>query len=262
MKKVVILIILASASFALKANGLDTLCNANTNTITNIWSAKYKKSPFGLGLGIQTKYVWRGMEMMSQNSSPVTFPSISYSFNGMCLYVMGGSALNGKYAEVDLGASYTWKGVTIGLNDYYYPTVEGSSDNYFSAGIKGHWLEATLTYAPDRIPVWVTASNFFYGPDKYFDDFGVERQAYSSYLEIGTYYDFLNNNRISLTIGAAMNKSCYNGYMKKFSICNLEVKYTYNVIFKDNLSLPLGVSFIYNPVYNKPFVNFSANITL
>lgn len=231
------------------------------NTVkTNNWGGKLITSSFGLGLDLQTKYVWRGMEMMTQKSSPVLFPTVNYTWKGLYVYAMGGYAVNGEYAEVDLGISYTWKGFTLGLNDYYYPTVDSNEDNYFGGENTGHWLEATLTYAPEKIPVWITASNFFYGADKYVDENGKEKQAYSSYVEIGTYYDFLDNNRVSLAIGAALNKSCYNGYEKNFSICNIEGKYTYNVKFKSDWTLPLSVSYIYNPVYDKSFVNFTANI--
>ena len=52
----------------------------------NNWGAKLIKSPFGLGLDIQTKYVWRGMEMMPENSAPVLFPSANFSWKG--LYVL------------------------------------------------------------------------------------------------------------------------------------------------------------------------------
>ena len=97
---------------------------------------------------------------------------------------------------------------------------------------------------------------FFYGADKRPDG----KQAYSTYAELGTYYDFLEDNRISLAIGAALNKSCYNGYEKNFSICNIEGKYTYNLGFKNDWNLPLSVAYIYNPVYDKAFVNFTANI--
>ena len=224
------------------------------------WSKKLNQSPFALGLDLQTKYIWRGMEMMTQNSSPVLFPLLNYSWKGLYVYVMGGYAVNGEYAEVDFGVSYTWNGFTLGFNDYYYPTVDSNKDNYFRVEDTSHWLEATLTYAPEKIPVWITASNFFYGADNYMDENGNEKQAYSSYVELGTYYDFLDNNRVSLAVGAALNKSCYNGYEKDFSICNIEGKYTYNVRVKNDWALPLSVSYIYNPVYDKSFVNFTANI--
>lgn len=65
------------------------------------------KSPFGLGLDIQTKYLWCNMEMMSEESAPVLFPSLNYSRSGLFVYAMGGYAINRKYAVVDLGLSYS-----------------------------------------------------------------------------------------------------------------------------------------------------------
>ncbi len=225
---------------------------------TNNWGGKLIKSPFGLGLDIQTKYIWRGMEMMSKDAAPVLFPSVNYSYKGLFLYAMGGYAINGKYAEVDLGICYTWNGLSIGFNDYYYPTIDSKDDKYFGDGKHtGHWLEGMITYAPEKIPLIATISNFFAGADKYVDNKGKEKQAYSTYIELGTYYDFLDQNRIAFNVGAALNKSCYNNYEHDFSVCNLELKYTYTVPFKSGWSLPLNVAYIYNPVFDKSFVNFT-----
>ena len=55
----------------------------------NNWGGKLIKSPFGLGLDLQTKYVWRGMEMMTEDAAPVLFPSINYSYSGLFIYAMG-----------------------------------------------------------------------------------------------------------------------------------------------------------------------------
>lgn len=227
---------------------------------------KLQGSNFHLGLDLQTKYVWRGMEMIPDDSAPVLFPAINYQWAGLYVYAMGGYAINGKYAEVDMGISYTWKGLTVGFNDYYYPTLDGKKDEYFTGGKHtGHWLEACVTYAPEKIPIWITASNFFYGYDKnrIYDSDGNEisaKQAYSTYFEIGAYYDFLNNNRISLAVGTTPDKSCYSDYQKNFAVCNIDLKYTYSVNFKSGWILPLNTEFIYNPVFDKPFINFIVNI--
>lgn len=234
MKKIILILLL----------GMTTVVSAQSN--------------FHLGVDLQTKYVWRGMEMMTENSSPVLFPSVNYSKDGLYIYAMGGYSLNGLYAEVDMGVSYTWKWLTIGVNDYYYPSVTSASDNYFNwdKSNTGHWLEGTITMTPERIPAYLTISNFFYGADKMPNG----EQAYSTYVELGGYYDFLDNNRLSLAIGAACNKSCYNGYEKGFGICNVELKYTYNAIINNSWSIPLNVAFIVNPIYKKPFVNFSTSL--
>ena len=224
---------------------------------TNNWGAKLKASPFGLGIDLQTKYMWRGMEMMTEESTPVIFPQIYYQYKGFYVYVMGGYSLNGQYSEIDLGISYTHKWLTIALNDYYYPTTTVVDDQYFKFGKDntGHWLEGAITIAPEKIPAYLTISNFFYGADKKANG----EQAYSTYIEIGTYYDFLDNNRLALALGAACNESCYNGYEHSFGICNVELKYTHTISFKNGWALPLNVAYIINPIREKSFVNFSTS---
>lgn len=259
MKKIIlILLFLPLLSYASGSSLTET---DSLKTEKNNWGGKLIKSPFGLGLDFQTKYVWRGMEMMPEESAPVLFPSINFQWKGLFVYAMGGYAVNGKYAEVDLGINYTWRDFTLAFNDYYYPTIDQKQDEYLGGGKHtGHWLELCLNYNPEKIPLWATLSNFFYGADKYIDREGKEKQAYSTYLEVGSYYDFLNYNRISLGLGAALNRSCYTGYKHRFSLCNIDLKYTYNLTFKNDWVLPLSAEYIYNPVFNKSFVNFTVNL--
>jgi hypothetical protein len=211
-----------------------------------------------LGLDVQTKYIWRGMEMITEDASPVLFPGLNYSNKGFYAYVLGGYAINGKYSEVDLGLSYTYKWLTVGVNNYYYPTTTIPEDKYFNFKSRetGHWLEGVVTIAPESVPAYLTVSNFFAGADKDSDG----KQAYSTYAELGGYYDFLNDHRLGLAVGAAFNKSCYNGYAHDFSICNIELKYTYNLAMK-SLTLPLSVAYIINPVYEKSHVNLTASFS-
>lgn len=219
--------------------------------------AAQRESDFHMNVDLQTKYVWRGLEMMQSNSAPVVFPQLNYQNKGFYVFAMGGYALNGNYAEVDFGVSYTWKWLTASLCDYYYPTLDGPKDNYFNfnRNTTGHWMEAAVTVAPEKIPLYLTVSNFFYGADKTLDG----KQAYSTYVELGAYYDFLDSNRLSLAVGTACNKSCYTGYETGFGVCNVELKYTHSVSFANGWSIPLNVAYIINPVREKAFVNFSTS---
>ena len=219
-----------------------------------------RKTTFHLGVDFQSKYVWRGMEMMTTNSSPVLFPSISYSKDGFYAYVMGGYSINGFYGEVDLGISYNYKWLTVALNDYYYPTITVATDNYFDfrKNTTGHWLEGSLTVAPEKVPAYLLLSNFFYGADKNLEG----KQAYSTYVELGAHYDFLADNSLSLAVGAALNKSCYTDYAQGLSVCNIELKYTHTIHFAKEWTLPLNVSYIINPIREKAFVNFSTSFVL
>lgn len=236
--------------------------SAEETPVKNNWGAKLKDSNFHIGLDLQTKYVWRGIEMIVEDACPVAFPCINYQWNGLYIYTMGGYALNGKYSELDMGISYTWRDLTVSLNDYFYPDNNNASDKYFTGGKDSkHWLEVCVTYTPEKAPVWITASNFFYSPtDVYMNEDAEVKKAYSTYFEVGTYYDFLNNNRLSLAVGMTPFASWYNNYQQMFSVCNVDLKYTYIVDFKKTeWTLPLSAEFIYNPVYEKPYFNFIAN---
>ncbi len=243
------LMILASMALA------TTVYAQAEDSLTNSFGAKLTESNFHLGVSLQTKYVWRGMEMITVNSAPVVFPGINYSKNGFYAYILGGYSLNGQYAEVDAGISYTYKWITVGINDYYYPTTTIPDDLYFCFKPRetGHWLEAAITIAPESIPAYLTVSNFFAGADINLEG----RQAYSTYAELGGYYDFMNDHQLALAVGVAFNKSCYNAYEHGFGVCNVELKYTYNVNLNDKFTLPLSVSYIVNPVFNKSHVNFT-----
>ena len=220
--------------------------------------ASAQNSNLSLGVQLQTKYVWRGMEMQTEEAAPTLFPSITFSKSGFSAYAMGGYSINGKYGEVDLGLSYSKGWVTIGVADYYYPTLTTNQDQYFNFKNKetGHWFEGYVSIVPGELPISVTFSNFFAGADKKMDG----KQAYSTYAEINTWYDFVNNDQIALNVGMAFNKSCYNGYEHGFGVCNIEAKYTHTVQFKNEWTLPLSVSYIINPVFEKSFVNFSSSI--
>lgn len=231
---------------------------AQTSTPQNGYEAELKPSNFTLGVQMQTKYVWRGMEMQSNEAAPVLFPAINYTHGGFAAYALGGYALNGKYGEVDLGGSYTKGWFTFGIADYYYASTTTKQDQYFNLKSRetGHWFEGYVIIAPPHLPLSLTISNFFAGADK--DANG--KQAYSTYMEIGTWYDFLNDNRLALNVGAAFNESCYNDYQHGMGICNVEAKYTHTLHFNHGKSLPLSVSYIINPIFEKSFVNFSANV--
>ena len=232
-----------------------TLCLVFVANIQAQESIK-RKSNFHIGVDLQTKYIWRGMEMITEDAAPVVFPQINFQHSGFYAYIMGGYSINGKYSEVDLGASYTYKCLTVGINNYYYPTTNSPEDKYFCfiSCETGHWWEGVVTIAPENIPAYITVSNLFAGADKNADG----KQAYSTYAELGGHYDFFDDHSLALTIGAAFNKSCYNGYEHDFSICNIELKYTYNMAMK-KYTLPLSVSYIINPVYEKSHVNFTAS---
>lgn len=212
---------------------------------------KLKESPFSASLELSTKYMWRGIEY---GTAPTVFPMIGYNTHGFNAFAMGGYAINGSHQEVDLGVSYTAKEFTVGVSDYYYPSSVGEKDGYFKLSNRetGHWVEAYATWAGTKIPLWVTVSTYIFGADKNEDG----KQMYSSYAEVGYTHSFTDDNKISLCVGANLNKSFYTDNESGFSVVNVNAKYSTAFKF-GSFKLPVSASYVLNPYRNKSFFTMS-----
>lgn len=212
-------------------------------------------SHFDATLELTTKYMWRGIEY---GTSPVTFASLNYSTGGFSAYALGGYATNGSHQEVDLGISYSFSPLTIGLADYYYPSAVGEKDDYFTFKNRetGHSIEAFATVTPFKLPLWLTLSCYIAGADKNFED----KQAYSSYAELGYTYTFRDNHALSLALGANLNKGFYTDYCHGFNLVNATLKYATSFRF-GRVELPVSASYILNPYKEKSYVSFSISFS-
>ena len=217
--------------------------------------SNYLTSHFDATLELTTKYMWRGIEY---GTSPVTFASINYSTSGFSAYALGGYATNGSHQEVDLGVSYSYKFLTVGLADYYYPSAVGAKDDYFVFKNRdtGHYIESYATVALDKFPLWLTLSCYIAGADKNLQG----KQAYSSYAELGYSYTFKQNHTISLALGANLNKGFYTDYSHGFNLVNACLKYATSFRF-GRVTLPVSASYILNPYKEKSFVSFSISFS-
>ena len=224
----------------------------STNIQGSNFSGKFKKSNFSLSSELTTKYVWRGIEY---GDAPVFFGTLNYDWKGLNAFVLGGYAVNGKHSEVDLGVSYAHKYFTLGLSDYYFPSAAGEKDKYFNFNGKetGHSLESYLILSPfEKFPLWFTLSTYVFGADKDLQG----KQAYSSYIELGYLHAFNENNELSLSVGANLNKSFYTQYESGFNVVNVTLKYLTNIPI-GKFRLPVSGSLIFNPYINKPFFSLS-----
>lgn len=214
--------------------------------------SSHNGSPFSISLELTTKYMWRAIEY---GDAPTSFVIINYEHKGFSAYAEGVYAFNGSHSEVDLGVAYNYKWLTVGLNDYYYPTSVGEKDHYFKLSSRktGHYIEGAATIAPDKIPIWLTLSTYFWGADKKPSN---DKNAYSSYVEIGYSHSFNDNNVASLAVGAALNKGFYTDYEQGFNVVNITAKYATSFKF-GKFRLPVSASYILNPYRNKSYVTLS-----
>ena len=61
---VLCLMTISMTSFSQEVKDAPVSSTKTPNMEKNSWGAKLKASPFSIGLSLQTKYVWRGMEMI------------------------------------------------------------------------------------------------------------------------------------------------------------------------------------------------------
>ena len=222
----------------------------------NAQEAEKKKSPFSGSVELTTKYLWRGQEY---GEAPTFFPTLSFSTGGLCIYGTGAYTFDNSWREADLGISYTLGDFTLGVVDYYYPTMVGEKDSFFNYKNKetGHAFEGALTYAPSSLPITAFISTFFYGADKNADG----DQAWSTYAELGYHYDFSETNIISVALGASLNKSLYNNYETGFSVVNIAVKYQTEIYAAKRFSIPASVQYMVNPQKEKNYISFSLGLS-
>lgn len=209
-------------------------------------------SPWYISCELSSKYVWRGLEY---GKSPTLFPCVNYENGAFLAALSGAYAVDGSHQEVDLGLSYTIKEmVTLGLNDYYFPSAVGQNDSYFRFrhSDTGHNVEASATLEPTKLPMWLKLSCYVYGADK--DSTG--KQAYSSYVELGYQHVFKNEDKLSLVLGANLNKGFYTDYEQGFNVVNATLKYESWLRF-NTYKLPVSVSYVLNPNRNKSYFTFS-----
>lgn len=214
-----------------------------------------KISPFSGSVEFTTKYLWRGQEY---GEAPAFFPTLNYPIGDFSVYATGAYTFDKSWREADLGLSYSFKGLTVGIVDYFYPTPVGQNDNYFNfkSDETGHLLEGCITYEPSFAPVSILISTFFYGADKNLEG----KQAWSSYAELGYHHEFKDESIISMALGASLNKSLYNNFETGFSIVNIAAKYQRDLYSKERISIPASVQFVVNPQKQKNYLAFSLGL--
>lgn len=216
-----------------------------------------KKSPFSGSVELTTKYLWRGQEY---GEAPTFFPTLNFSTGGLSIYATGAYTFDNSWREADLGISYTVSDFTLGVVDYYYPTVVGANDEFFNYKNKetGHMLEGCLSYAPSSLPISVMISTFFYGADKKENG----DQAWSTYAELGYHHSFIECDELSVALGASLNKSFYNNFETGFSFVNIAVKYRRELYAAKYFTIPASVQYVINPQKEKNYISFSLGLNL
>jgi hypothetical protein len=193
-----------------------------------------------LGADFVSRYVWRGLSL---SASPNIQPYLDFGYKGFSAGMWSSYATSEPYAEVDFYISYSSKGLTVTLTDYY---TEDENNllrfNHFNwkQGKTNHALEASLGYSlQGRMPLSFKLATIFFGNDQNPDG----KQFYSTYLELG--YPFaIHDYQFNVSLGATPSKGLY---AEDASIVQIGLSASKNLRITEHFSLPLAISILSNP---------------
>ncbi len=199
-------------------------------------------------------YVWRGVQLSDGiNIQPV----VSLQAGGFEMGVFGSNNFSNNFYEVDLFASYTVKGFTLGIIDYFlvYNQPINTNSNYFDySDTTNHFIELSAAYEfSSKFPLRILLTTFVYGADK--DE--NSNNYYSSYIELGYKINTKQLN-YDFFIGAALNDNFV--YLNDKGIINVGLKLEKSLKITDKFSLPLNLTLSSNPVRENIFIVFGITI--
>lgn len=205
-----------------------------------------------LGLDVQSRYVWRGLQLGGNSPSLQPYVELStgkFAFGAWGAYSTGGVSAG---QEADLYATFNaTDNFSVTLTDYFFPT-EGAPMDYLK--YNGHVLELMLGFSAGDFG-FTLATNIAGNAD--LDGNG--DQAYSTYAEL-SYGTTVGSTDFGIFAGAVfMDDAGY--YLTTGSgLINLGVSASKEIKITDSFSLPVNASLTVNPDAENVYLTFGFSL--
>lgn len=199
-------------------------------------TAQKKSSNWNLGLDIQSRYVWRGIQF--GGASPSIQPYIEYVSSKFTFGTWGAYSLGGTNTsqEVDLYIIYDLNNnLSISITDYFFSVDgNGNNNNYINLGNKtNHVFEAGISFSGVKsFPIGISISTNFAGAS-----------TGSTYIEL----NYKTKSGIELFAGGVFNDNKAYYFTKGTGLINLGISKTKNIKITQNFNLPINTSLVINP---------------
>ena len=203
-----------------------------------------------LSADVVNQYIWRGQDLGHVSIQP----SLELGYKGLSLAAWGNVGLSdaNDTKEIDLTASYTIGGFTIGVTDYW--TDEGDGRYFlYDSHRTSHLFEANAGYDFGVVSVnWFTN---FAGND------GVGKsgdRAYSSYLQVAAPFQ-LGGLDWTATLGLVpYATTTYN--TDGFAVVAAGVRASKEIPITEHFKLPLFAEIVTNPHDQKAYFVFGLTV--
>lgn len=188
-----------------------------------------------LATDLVNQYIWRGQDLGNVSVQP----TLGIEWKGLSLSAWGNVGISNweDTKELDLTLSYTYKGFTVGITDYW---TDGSSYFQYKNGETNHIWEAGIGYDFGFLAIsWYTN---FAGTDGVNGD---GNRAYSSYFELTAPFR-LGGLEWEGAVGLVPWKTTTydtNG----FAVTNVSLKATKDFVIKEKYHLPVFAGLTANP---------------
>ena len=221
------------------AIGIITLDTTATNAQDNVKST--------ISANLVNQYIWRGQDLGDVSVQP----ALGISWKGVSLSSFGNVGLSDKddTKEFDLTGAYTFKGLNMGITDYWF---NQPNKQYFcyAAHKTSHIFEANVGYnfGPLSLP-WYTN---FAGND------GINKngnRAYSSYVEISAPFTFATCDW-NAAVGAVPYRTSFYSDVNGFAITNVSLRATKAIPITSSFTLPIYAQITANPSNEKAYFIF------
>lgn len=227
-----------------------------------LFAQERSKFDVGFGADLVSRYIWRGMDLGGNPSTPQFQPFINFNYNvtqysTFTLGAWGSYGFTGSYSESDLSVKYAFSkndfgSLSVSVIDFYFPFENLDFFNYNDDGSGSHIVEMDLAYdGTQDFPIHLLVANNLINRtegDK------------TLYAEIG-YTVPVNDYQLYFVVGGANGISFWNQVKDKgFKLTNIGVTASKIVKISDTFSFPVWVSYVVNPHLKTSYIFAKVNI--
>lgn len=229
---------------------------SSINTFAQDESESTSKSNIDLGLDVQSRYIWRGLQFGGESASAqpwIEFASGGFTIGSWGAYSLGG--INGVQ-EADFYIGYAFSdAISITVTDYFFP---GAGAKYFPYN-EGHVIEGMISVSGGKsFPVDLNVATNFGGAIKYYEGTD-EKTAYSTYVEL-SHETEIAGTPFSIAVGGVFGDD--NGYYLTdgSGLINVTVGTSKDIKLSESFSLPVNAAITLNPDSEDIFFTFGFSL--
>lgn len=211
--------------------------------------AKVCAQEFFINADFVSSSIWRGMKCRDASVEP----TLGFTVGGFTVYAWGSTEFKSNSNEIDLYLDYEYKGLKVGIGDYF--SQDGEQPGFFD--YKSHSTFHTIEFYAgytfsEKFPLSLTWNTIFAGND--YKENG--KRAYSTYIEAA--YPFTIKG---VDLKAEVGFTPWEGdYSDKFNVTNIGLSASKVIKITDAFSLPISAKLIANPFEDKLYFVFGVSL--